>query len=222
MATLAGHWTKLQAVNRILDSIGEDPVNDLDSGLPEAEKAETFLDDSSRRIQLMGWHCNTREDIVLTLDANDLFLLPDSTLKVDTVNPRGARKTSASPTPSSYVNASMRRSSDDTKWVLYDVDNDSETWTNAGLTTLTVDIVQLIEFANLTPALQMYVFTDAAHRFQKSIMGSQVLASYTTEDLQKAEVSAVNEDMENEDDNIIHDNPQVYDIVFRNNPRFGR
>lgn len=221
MATLAGHWTKLQAVNRILDSIGEKPVNSLSSGLPEAELAETFLEDASRRIQLRGWHVNTRPSIVLTIDASNYFNLPDNTLKVDTVNPRGSRK-AFTPRPSSYVNAGMRRKADDTGWILYDLDEDSETWANTGFTTLTVDIVQHLEFANLTPALQQYIFTDAAMRFQRSIMGSQVLHSFTGEDLSKAEMDAVNEDMENEDLNIIHDNPLVNAIVYRYNPLYGK
>lgn len=219
MATLAGHLTKLQAVNEILQSIGEDPVNSLSSGLADAAEAERILDQESRRIQLMGWHVNTLEDYVLSKNASNQFALPDNTLKVDTVNPRGGRKTS-SPGHSSYINAGMRRSGDDTKWVLWDVDNNSETWTNE--TTLTVDLVQLIEFANLTPALQIYVWTSAAHRFQHGSMGSAALNVFTAEDVARAEAAAVNEDTENEDMNIIRDNAHVRSIAVRNNPSAGR
>jgi hypothetical protein len=221
MPTLAGHWTKLQAVNQILDSIGEDPVNSLSSGLDDAELAERFLDDASRRIQLRGWHVNTRNHIELTLNTDDQFALPDNTLKVDTTNPRGRRFTST-PKPSAFVNAVMRRSGDDTKWLMYDLDNDTEVWTNSGVTTLTVDLVQLLDFANLTPALQMFIFTDAARRFQRSVMGSGALHQFTEQDVLDASVDAVNEDMENEDLNIIRDNAHVHGIVWRNNPRFGQ
>ncbi len=219
MATLAGHMTKLEAVNKILDTIGEDPVNSLSSGLPEAEQAERFLDDASRRIQLKGWHCNTLFNYEITPNASDQFVLPDNTLKVDTVNPR-RRRGDSTPQPSRYINVGMRRSGDDTKWLLWDLDNNSETITD--ITTMTTELVQFLEFANLTPALQVYIFTTAAHNFQKSIMGSAALQQFTAEDVQQAMIDAVNEDMENEDLNIIRDNSHVYNIVYRNNPFFGR
>ena len=37
--------SKLEAVNIILDGIGETPVSSLDSGLPDAEAAETKLNE---------------------------------------------------------------------------------------------------------------------------------------------------------------------------------
>ena len=218
MATLSGHMTKLDAVNEILASIGEDPVNSLSSGLPDAELAESFLDKENRRIQLKGWQCNTLNDYELTKNDDSMFVLPDNTLKVDTVNPHGPRKTSTPP-PNAYINAAMRRSSDDTKWIMWDGDNNTETWDNE--TTLTVTLVQFLEFANLTPALQIYVWTSAAHRFQKSTMGSAALHNFTKEDVAMAEVDAVNEDLENEDLNIIRDNRHVHHIAFRNNPIAG-
>lgn len=221
MATLAGHLTKLQAVNDMLGTIGEEPVNSLSSGLPDAELAESALDRISREVQLEGWHCNTRQDISLAINDDDQFALPDDTLKCDTVNPRGPRKNRTA-TPNSYVNAVMRRSGDDTKWLMYDLDNDSETWTDAGFDTLTVDLVQLLEFANLTPALQMYIWTKAARRFQQNRMGSQALDAFTAEDVVHARTLAENEEMENEDLNVIRDNAHVYDIVYRYNPHFGR
>ena len=74
----------------------------------------------------------------------------------------------SSPVFSSHLNAHMRRSQDDTKWLMYDGDNNSETWSD--ITEMTVDITQLKEFRLLTPALQVYVWTWAAHRFQKGAM----------------------------------------------------
>ncbi len=218
MATLAGHMTKLEAVNDILASIGEDPVNSLSSGLPEAEDAERFLDRENRRIQLRGWQCNTLWNYSITPNTSDQFVLPDNTLKVDTVNPRSVRR-AASPAPSKYINVGMRRSADDTKWLLWDVENNSETITD--VTTMTVHLVQLLEFANLTPALQIYVWTSAAHRFQKDVMGSAALHQFTLEEVQAAEEAAINEDMENEDYNILRDNAHVRYVSYRYNPIAG-
>jgi len=214
--TLSGHLTKLQAVNEMLRSIGEDPVNSLSSGLDDAEIAEALLDIESRRIQALGWHVNTRWDVELAVDANDHFLLPTNTLRVDTTNPRPKKRFVSFPTSSGWVDAKMVRSADDTKWILYDQDNDTESWTTE--TTLNVAIIQLQEFANLTPLLQYYIFTSAAHKYQKQVMGSQVLYQFTREDVEEAMVAAVNEDSENEGINMLRSNPHVFATVYRNNP----
>lgn len=220
VAVLEGHMTKLQAVNEMLAAIGEDPVNQLgDSEVPDAGEAERILDRENRRIQLIGWLVNTTQDFVLNKNSDDQFALGVDTLKVDAVNPRGGRKVGSPPT-SAHINVAMRRSVDDTKWLLWDVDKDSETWANE--TEITVDIVKMIEFANLNPALQIYVWTSAAHRFQHGTLGSASLSTFTKKDVDRAEVAAVNEDLENEAVNIIRDNPHVYSIVYRNNPGFGR
>lgn len=210
--------TKLEAVNDMLWSIGELPVQSLASGLGDAEIAEAMLDRVSREVQLKGWQVNTRKGLELTLNADSQFALPVDTLTVDTANPVSGRQTST-PRTSKFVNASMRRSQDDTKWLLYDNDNLSETWTSP--TTLTVDIVQFKPFAHLTPALQVYIWTSAAHRFQKGAMGSRVLHAYTEEDVVNAEMQAVQEDSANEDLNMISHNAHVRSVAYRYNPGFN-
>jgi len=218
MATLEGHLSKLQAVNDILWSIGELPVQSLSSGLGDAEIAEAILDRVSREIQLRGWQVNTTYATTLSINASNEFALPVNVLRVDTANRRSGRQTS-SPKYSSHLNASMRRSQDDTKWLMYDNDNGSATWTTE--TEMTVDMVKLIDFAHLTPALQVYVWTAAAHRFQKGAMGSKVLREYTTEEIFQAEMQAVQEDSMNEDLNMITDNAHVRSVAYRYNPGFG-
>ena len=212
MALLTGHMSKLQAVNDMLFTIGERPVNSLASGLAEASQASDILDRVSRQIQMKGWHCNTLFNFQLTPNASNQFALPDNTLKVDTVNPQ-YRRSNSTPAPSSYVNVSMRRDAADTKWLLWDNDNGSETITD--VTTMTLDLVQLLEFANLTPALQIYVWTAAAHRFQQGTVGSAALDGFSTSDVLEAMADAVNEDFENSDANIIHDNAHVAAVAKR-------
>jgi hypothetical protein len=219
MATNSGHMTKLEAVNSMLWSIGESPVQGLSSGLGDAEVAEAVLDRVSRDIQLMGWHCNTLKNYEISKNAGNQFPLPEDTLKVDTVNPSSGRQLST-PRHSAFIDAVMRRSADKTKWILFDRDNNSETWTTED--TLTVDLVQFQDFANLTPALQAYVWTAAAHKFQKGAMGSRVLYEYSKEDVDAAMTQAVQEDTDNEDINLIRQNAHVRQIAYRNNPGFNR
>lgn len=218
MAVNEGHMSKLEAVNDMLWSIGEAPVLGLTAGLGDAAVAEGILDRVSRKVQLQGWHCNTRRSKELTLNADNQFALGVDVLKVDTVSHRSGRKTNT-PKPSAHINAAMRRAADDSKWLMYDVDNDSETWTTP--TTLTVDEVVYLDFDELTPALQHYVWALAARRFQTGGLGSAVLDKVTSRDVEEALLQAVQEDAENEDLNIIRDNAHVRQIAWRNNPSAG-
>jgi hypothetical protein len=191
----------------------------LSGGLQIAEIAESVLNNVSREIQAQGWHCNTRRNIELTKNVDNKFALGVDTLKCDTVNPR-SRRANNTPAPSRFINASLRKAQDGTKYLMYDVDNDSETW-GTDVTTLTVDLIQFIEFDALTPLLQTYVFRSAAHRFQKAMIGAKILSEFTTEDVQIAMANAIQEDMDNEDNNMLHDNRDSQNIVYRYNPIYG-
>jgi hypothetical protein len=114
----------------------------------------------------------------------------------------------------------MKRSEDDTKWLLYDVDNNSETWENE--TSLSVDLVLLLEYNDLPPSLQNFITYRAGREFQKGIMGSRVLFEFSQQGVDEALEAAIQEDAENEDTNMIFDNPHVHSAVYRNNPFYGR
>lgn len=219
MATNAGHMTKLQAVNEILWTTGEAPVSSLSSGLGDAAIAEDILDRVSREIQSMGWHVNTLKAYEIEPNASNEFVLPDDTLKVDTVNHKGGRK-SDTPIPSAFINAVMRRSADDTQWLLYDMDNHTETWAD-GPSSITVDLVKLLNFADLNPALQYYIWTKAARRYQQGAMSSTALARMAERDVQEAMILAIQEDLETEDYNMLHDSHGARAIALRNNPLSG-
>jgi hypothetical protein len=97
MATLT---TKLEAVNSMLGHIGEAPVNTISNAtaLPiSASVAVSVLDETSREVQLQGWHFNTEVDVELTPDASGNINIPSNAVGVDTVDTtldvtqRGAR-----------------------------------------------------------------------------------------------------------------------------------
>jgi hypothetical protein len=59
--------TELDAVNLMLSTIGEAPINDLSaSGLGDVAAAKTRLALTSRSIQTAGWHFNTEIDYELS------------------------------------------------------------------------------------------------------------------------------------------------------------
>jgi len=58
--------TTLQAVNEILEGMGEPPVTALDTnGTTDEAEAETFLDRYNKRVQMAGWAQNTEYDAEL-------------------------------------------------------------------------------------------------------------------------------------------------------------
>ena len=63
--------TKLEAVNVMLTSIGEAPVNSLISGLEDAELAETILESVNKETQSKGWIFNTDLKVTLGLNADN-------------------------------------------------------------------------------------------------------------------------------------------------------
>ncbi len=218
MAVNPGHMTKLDAVNEMLWTIGEAPVSSLDGGLGDAAIAEAILDRVNREVQSTGWHVNTLRAWTLSINASNQFALPDDVLKCDTVNHKGGRKTDT-PIPSRFINAVMRRDAANTKWLMYDMDNHSETWTDE--TELTVDLVKLLDFANLNPSLQYYIWTKAARRFQQGAMSSVALHKLAERDVEEALVQALQEDFETEDYNMLSDNIAARAIALRNNPLSG-
>lgn len=215
---LSGHLTKLEAVNDMLWTIGESPVQSIGTGLGDAAIAEAVLDRVSREVQLKGWHVNTLRNYTLSKNSDNQFVLPADTLRVDTVDPTGGRR-ETTPSYSSHIDAVMRRSSDGTTWLMFDKDNNTETWDTE--TELTTNIVKFLEYENLTPALQVYIWNVAAQRFQNGAMGSKVLFEITDLMVTRAETQAVQEDTMNEDVNILRDNPHVRSVVHRRNPGYN-
>jgi len=215
---MTAHLTELEAVNEILRSIGETPVQGLSSGQHDAEQAAEVLHQVSRRIQAQGWFCNTRRGVVLTKNSSDQFPLGVNVLKVDTVDPPMRRSDAGDQTYSKRYNVVMRREAAGSKFILYDLTNNSETWTTP--TTLTVDLVEFLPFDDLTPLLQTYIHFAAGHRFQKVSVSSQVLWEFTKEDVEEAQMMAVQEDADNEDASA-HQYGAVAEVSRRNNPLYG-
>ena len=216
---LNAHLTVVGAINIILRSIGEQPVTTVGNGPSAALDAERILIDTSREVQLDGWNCNTRWGIELTRNSDNQFALAVNVLKVDAANPRVRRRVTV-PGFTGHFNVSQRRNADDTRYLLYDDDNDTELWPND--TTLTVDIVEFLPLTELEPALQLYIVKKAGRTFQQSDMASRVLFEFTQQQVQDAQTLAMQADEEVRDQNMFRDNPSSYAITYRYNPYFGR
>lgn len=76
--------TELKAINQLLSSIGEAPVNSLEGALTaEVATARSILDEVVGEVQEKGWYFNSDKDITLTPDANGQISLSADVIRVD-------------------------------------------------------------------------------------------------------------------------------------------
>lgn len=195
--------TKIEAVNLMLDAIDEEPISSLDSGLPDAETAERFLDRTKKDVLAKGWHSNTDIEYTLTRDSSNEYQVPSLALRIDT---SGSDKS---------VNVAARYDGGIRK--LYHVKDQTFTFSNNA--TLKVDITWDYEFADLPHELQSYIAYHAARKFQESEMGSVALDAFTLRGEQEAYAALQDSEIEAEDANALTDNSHAYWITQRNNIR---
>lgn len=76
--------TELQAVNQMLSSINEAPVNSLEGAVTtDVAAARNLLDEVLREVQGRAWYFNTDEDIILSPDANKEIRVGAEIIRID-------------------------------------------------------------------------------------------------------------------------------------------
>ena len=195
--------TKLEAVNTMLTSIGEQPIqnmNDL-AGLSDASIAEQILDNVSRAIQSRGWIFNTDLDVQMTVDQYGEIKLSPDILRVDTTS---------------------RVRNGDTDIVergrkLYDRQNQTFIFT----TKVTVNQIKLLVFEDLPEPARRYISIRSARIFHDRVVGSGELHRFYQEDEMNAWQALLEYEGDVADYNIF-DNYDVFRVVDRDvNSTFG-
>ena len=156
--------TELDAVNMMLISIGQTPVNTLAvSGIRDVAIASTILQNTSREVQNQGWSFNSESDYEMVPDGSDNIIVPTAAFFIDPVYPTH-----------NYV----VRSNSGTL-MLYDLTEKTFTIT---VNPLLCDIVWFYDFDEIPQHARNYIAVRAARRFQAYSVGSQILHQYTSED----------------------------------------
>ena len=99
--------TKLEAVNSMLSTIGEAPVNSLTSGLVDAETAETILNEVSRSVQAHGWNFNSEPDYTVAADTSGNVVLPTEIIRADLANSETKYRSSKQEYPTDTTTAAI-------------------------------------------------------------------------------------------------------------------
>lgn len=184
--------TKLEAVNIMLSSIGESPVNSLNSGLVDAEIAETILNGINREVQGKGWHFNTEIKMKLTPSIDNEIALPQNCLRVDR-------------TKTDKDEDVIQRGGK-----LYNKSTHSFTIKSS----IEVDMVVLLDFEDIPEAARRYITIRAARIFQDRVVGDDTLHTFQQSDEMQAMVELMDEEAITADYSIF-DNYDVARVLHR-------
>ncbi len=174
--------TELDAVNALLATTGEAPVNVLTgSGIVTADIARSILHETNRAYQAEGWYFNTEISYQLTPDVSGYLNVPTNVLRLETdiaskdmdVVQRGARIYNR--TTRSYV-------------------------FNA---TVAFDMVVFLTYEELPEASRQYVMMSAARLFQDRVLGADALHAFNEQDLSTARAHVEKEEIENSQSSLL-------------------
>ncbi len=196
--------SKIEAVNIILEAIGESPVSSLTSGLPDAEAAEAKLNEVNKTVQAKGWHQNIEYNLKLVPNNSNLIYVPSNYLRVDTTK----QSQSINVTVRSYQN----------RLALYDLKKQSFIFTQP----LYVEVVYLLSFEDLSLELGTYIAYLAARKFQETQMQSVALDNFTKRAEMEAYAGLMDAESETDDANILVDSPYCAYATYRSHSLFGR
>jgi hypothetical protein len=186
--------TELEAVNILLGTIGEAPVNTLEStGLVDVAAAKQLLAEVSREIQTKGWDFNSETDYPLPRAEDGTITVPTNTLRVDTTRAFKQYK---------VVQRGTR---------LYDKAKHSYVFDK----TLMAEIIFLLPFTELPEAARYYITIRAARRFQDRYLPSTLEHSFTEADEMAAMTTFKEAEGDTGDYNMFNGSYSVASILER-------
>lgn len=157
--------TELEAVNRMLGSIGQAPVNSLDtSGIPDVTRALRYLREALLDVQARGWSWNTDKNYELQPDPSGYIAVPTGALEVD---------------PSDKTEPVVVRRNPVTEQLsLYHLEDQTFEFDEA----VEVDIIWGFAFEDIPQAARTYVAIAASRKFQAQTVSSGPLDGFNQAD----------------------------------------
>lgn len=193
--------TELEAVNRMLGSIGQTPVNTLSAtGIPDVTRALQYLREVLLDVQARGWSWNTDKDYTLQPDPDGHIAIPNGALEVD-----------ASDNTASIV---VRRNPSTNDLSLYNVDDQTFVFTES----VDVDIIWGFSFEDIPQAAKTYVAIAASRKFQAQTVSSAALDGFNQTDEDAAWRRLDRMERRVRDTNSFRVNPEASRMLRR---RFG-
>ena len=188
--------SELEAVNTILSTIGESPLNSLSGSLPvDGTIAKNVLSEVSREVQSQGWHFNTHYKVTLSRDTNNKIPLATNIVRVE-IDPRKYSKVSYD---------IVQRNNE-----LYNLAKNEETF-DTNFTDAAV--VYLLPFDEIPEQAKRYITIRSARIFHDRTLGANTIHKFSQEDEAKA-LSILKQAESHTGDYSIFDTPeQAYTII---------
>ncbi len=184
--------TQLDAVNTLLQAIGESPTSSLSGEIGvDVVTALSTLSSISRAVQMEGWIFNTEYNYPLQRDAGGEIYVPANALVVDI-----PRRSYAG------IDPVLRGSK------LYDRANHTGVFT----IDVTARLVFGLDFEEMPESARHYVTYRAARKFQDDSLGSTDLHRFNEKDELMAHVRFADEQAADEDLNFLTDTPDFYQL----------
>lgn len=183
MQTLSS-MTELEAVNIMLTTIGESPVNSLSGSesTVDVALATQILREVTVQVQETGWQFNTELNWVMPpVAGTGEIYIPANCVQIDSSG------------PDANLDVAMRGNR------LYDRTGHTFSFTKP----VTVDMVLLLDFLEIPQAARHYISIRASRVFQQRMVGSDTLAAFTAKDELIARSALKKLDSNNADYNIL-------------------
>ena len=177
--------TELSAVNSILGSIGQSPITALnDTALqnPEISFIKNILDEVNKDVQTTGWHFNTETRVKRSPDANGNYVVPVDAILYDISDGQIDRNRDV-----------VRRGGK-----LYDLVHHTDVFTQD----FYFDIISLLPFTDLPPAIQRYIIARAACKAATQLVSNADLVKLLKVEENQAKANALNYETEQGDNSF--------------------
>jgi hypothetical protein len=186
--------TELEAINEMLNAIGEGQVSSIDTGNADVQQCVRLLRDHSRKVQKRGWWFNTDAEYEITPDGNSNLILPANTLRVDPVGDDRWEKP--------WVQRGTK---------LYDPNDHTFVFTES----VKVDLVLGLAWEELPQTARDYITACAGLEFTDTDMASEIRHTFTQRRKDEAWLELLKEDAEASDYNMFRDSTAGLEMARR-------
>jgi len=180
--------TELDAINTMLTTIGESPVNSISASTADTRIAQLILQEVDRATQIKGWNWNTEKDVPLTRNGSNQIVLSANVVRADV---------SRTEYPSVEV---VQRGNK-----LWDKKNKTFTFT----ADLKGEVVYLLPFTDLPEQARYYIVVRSARLFQQRMIGDATGSAFSAEEETTAFMALNDSEDETADHNIFNN----YDVA---------
>ena len=199
MATTTTRTTQLEAVNTMLSTIGESPVNSLTGSLPlDASIAVNILNEVNREVQSAGWKFNTSWKVALNRDVNNKLVVGADVLHIEFDHLRESKSSYDPVLRGNY---------------LYNLAKESYTWDKDFEY---VTVIYLLDFENIPEQARRYITIRASRVYHDRTLGSQSIHKFSIQDEIGALALLKQTESDTADHNIFNSLDQ-HKIINRNN-----